>query len=144
MLNINRADVEQMVKIIEYILDKEDKVTVDQLMKDNGLTFEEYRLMSALAMPAIRRKNDLGRVKAKGAYYKGVYIREKHERERLEDALRMAHDYLNRYFKEDTRNESDVYTVARSEGEDAVQASGTDNDGAEGTPDEITVIETLA
>lgn len=144
MLNINRADVEQMVKIIEYILDKEDKVTVDQLMKDNGLTFEEYRLMSALAMPAIRRKNDLGRVKAKGAYYKGVYIREKHERERLEDALRMAHDYLNRYFKEDTRNESDVYTVARSEGSDAVQASGADNDGAEGTPDEITVIETLA
>lgn len=136
MLNINRADVEQMVKIIEYILDNEDKVTVDQLMKDNGLTFEEYRLMSALAMPAIRRKNDLGRVKAKGAYYKGVYIREKHERERLEDALRMAHDYLNRYFKEDTRNESDVYTVARSEGEDAVQASGTDNDGAEGHPEE--------
>lgn len=136
MLNINRADVEQMVKIIEYILDNENKVTVDQLMKDNGLTFEEYRLMSALAMPAIRRKNDLGRVKAKGAYYKGVYIREKHERERLEDALRMAHDYLNRYFKEDTRNESDVYTVARSEGEDAVQASGTDNDGAEGHPEE--------
>lgn len=144
MLNINRADVEQMVKIIEYILDKEDKVTVDQLMKDNGLTFEEYRLMSALAMPAIRRKNDLGRVKSKGAYYKGVYIREKHERERLEDALRMAHDYLNRYFKEDTRNESDVHQLAGGEGEGTVSVGDSGNDGAEGAPDEITVIETLA
>ena len=136
MLNINRADVEQMVKIIEYILDKEDKVTVDQLMKDNGLTFEEYRLMSALAMPAIRRKNDLSRVKTKGAYYKGVYIREKHERERLEDALRIAHDYLNRYFKEDIRNESDVHILADGEGTDVVQTSGADNNGEEGHPEE--------
>ena len=136
MLNINRADVEQIIKIIEYILDKEDKVTVDQLMRDNGLTFEEYRLMSALAMPAIRRKNDLGRVKAKGAYYKGMYIREKHERERLEDALKMAHDYLNKYFKEDIRNESDVHILARGEGTDAVQASDSGDDGEEGHPEE--------
>jgi hypothetical protein len=136
MLNINRTDVEQIIKIIEYILDKEDKVTVDQLMKDNGLTFEEYRLMSALAMPAIRRKNDLGRVKSKGAYYKGMYIREKHERERLEDALKMAHDYLNRYFKEDTKNESNVHILAGGEGTDAVQASGSGDDWEEGHPEE--------
>jgi len=136
MLNINRADVDQMVKIIEYILDKEDKVTVDELMKDNGLTFDEYRLMSALAMPAIRRKNELSHVKAKGSYYKGAYIREKHERERLEDALRMAHEYLNIYFKEDMKSESDVHILAGGEGSDAVQASGTDNDGAEGHPEE--------
>lgn len=136
MLNVNRADVEQMVKIIDYILDNEDKVTVEQLMADCGLTFEEYRLMSALAMPAIRRKNEMARVRAKGSYYKGVYIREKHERERLEDAMRMAHDYLNRYFKEDRKNESDVHILAGGEGADAVQTGGADNDGAEGHPEE--------
>ena len=135
MLNINRADVDQMVKIIEYILDKEDKVTVDELMKDNGLTFDEYRLMSALAMPAIRRKNELSSVKAKGSYYKGAYIREKHERERLEDALWMAHEYLNRYFKEDMKSESDVHILAGGEGADAVQTGGADNDGEEGHPE---------
>ena len=135
MLNINRADVEQMVKIIEYILDNEDKVSVDQLMKDNGLTFEEYRLMSALAMPAIRRKNMYSNIRAKGAYYKGVYLKEKNARERLEDALRMAHDYLNRYFKEDAKSESDVHILAGGEGTNAVQTSGADNDGEEGHPE---------
>lgn len=139
MLNVNRADVEQMVNIIEYILDKDNKVSVDQLMKDNGLTFEEYRLMSALAMPAIHRKNDLVRVKSKGAYYKGVYLKEKHERERLEDALRMAYDYLDRYFKEDKKDESDVHILAGREGEDTVSASGAGDDGEEGHPEEWAV-----
>ena len=96
MLNINRADVEQLVEIMEYLLEKEGTVSVEKLMKDNGITFEEYRLVSALTMPAIRRKNELGSVKARCASYKGLYMREKAEHEKMEEVMRIAKDYLDR------------------------------------------------
>ena len=136
MLNINRADVNQMVKIIEYITEKEEKVNVDKLLADCGLTFDEYRLMSALSMPTIRKKNDMRAWRSKAYVYKKLYNSEKQEREKLDELLLMAKGYLDKRYKEDKKNESNVYTVARSEGEDAVQASGTDNDGAEGHPEE--------
>lgn len=105
MLNINRADVEQMVKIIDYILDNEDKVTVEQLMADCGLTFEEYRLMSALAMPAIRKKNEYKDAKVRAMYYKTVYNKEKAEREKLDDMLMTAKGWLDRRFKNKVEKE---------------------------------------
>ena len=103
MLNINRADVDQMVGIIEYILSNEDKVTVDKLLKECNLTFEEYRLMSVLAMPAIRRKNDLSNMRARAAYYKGVYIQAKNELDKVNEALMTAKEYLNRHFSQKPR-----------------------------------------
>lgn len=140
MLNINRADVNQMVKIIEYITENEEKVSVDKLLADCGLTFDEYRLMSALSMPTIRKKNDMRAWRSKAYVYKKLYDSEKQEREKLDELLDelllMAKGYLDKRYKEEKKNESNVYTVARSEGEDAVQASGTDNDGAEGHPEE--------
>ena len=136
MLNINRADVEQMVKIIEYITENEEKVSVDKLLADCGLTFEEYRLMSALSMPTIRKKNEMRSWRSKAYVYKNLYDSEKQERAKLDELLLMAKGYLDKRYKEDKRNESNVYTVARSEGSDAVQASGADNDGAEGHPEE--------
>ena len=105
MLNVNRADVEQMVKIIDYILDNEDKVTVEQLMADCGLTFEEYRLMSALAMPAIRKKNEYKGARVRAMYYKTAYAKEKAEREKLDDMLMTAKGWLDRRFKERPVNE---------------------------------------
>lgn len=90
MLNINSADVEQMVKIINYILDNEGNVTVGQLMANCGLTFEEYRLMSALAMPAIRNKNKYNGTNVRAMYYKTLYNKEKAEREKLNDMLMTA------------------------------------------------------
>lgn len=105
MLNVNRADVEQMVKIIDYILDNEDKVTVEQLMADCGLTFEEYRLMSALAMPAIRKKNEYKGAKVRDMYYKTVYNKEKAEREKLDDMLMTAKGWLDRRFKNKVEKE---------------------------------------
>lgn len=109
MLNINRADVEQMVKIIEYILDNEDKVTVEQLMANCGLTFEEYRLMSALAMPAIRKKNEYKGTKVRAMYYKTVYNKEKAEREKLDEMLIMAKGWLDRRFKNKVEKEVALY-----------------------------------
>ena len=103
MLNINRADVEQIVGIIEYILLHENTVTIDQLMKDCNLTFEEYRLMSALCMPAIRRKNDLGNMRARAAYYKGMYTQTKAELDKVNEAMRTAKDYLDRRFSQKPR-----------------------------------------
>ena len=98
MLNINRADVEQLVKMIEYLLDNESKVSIDQLMHDNGLTFEEYRLVSALAMPAIKRRNMYYTAKAQMSYYKSAYNKALDEREKLDDVLKLAQDFLERHF----------------------------------------------
>jgi hypothetical protein len=105
MLNVNRADVEQMVKIIDYILDNEDKVTVEQLMADCGLTFEEYRLMSALSMPAIRKKNEYKGAKVRAMYYKTAYAKEKAEREKLDEMLMMANGWLDRRFRNKVEKE---------------------------------------
>ena len=106
MLNANRADVDQMVKIIDYILENEDKVSVEQLMADCGLTFEEYRLMSALAMPAIRKKNEYKGAKVRAMYYKTAYAKEKAEREKLDDMLMTAKGWLDRQFR--TKVEKEV------------------------------------
>jgi hypothetical protein len=105
MLNVNRADVEQIVKIIDYILDNEDKVTVEQLMADCGLTFEEYRLMSALSMPAIRKKNEYKGAKVRAMYYKTAYAKEKAEREKLDEMLMMAKGWLDRRFRNKVEKE---------------------------------------
>ena len=105
MLNANRADVDQMVKIIDYILENEDKVSVEQLMADCGLTFEEYRLMSALSMPAIRKKNEYKGAKVRAMYYKTAYAKEKAEREKLDDMLMMAKGWLDRRFKNKVEKE---------------------------------------
>jgi hypothetical protein len=105
MLNVNRADVEQMVKIIDYILDNEDKVTVEQLMADCGLTFEEYRLMSALSMPAIRKKNEYKGAKVRAMYYKTAYAKEKAVREKLDEMLMMVKGWLDRRFRNKVEKE---------------------------------------
>lgn len=105
MLNVNRADVEQMVKIIDYILENEDKVSVEQLMADCGLTFEEYRLMSALSMPAIRKKNEYKGAKVRAMYYKTAYAKEKAEREKLDEMLMMAKGWLDRRFRNKVEKE---------------------------------------
>lgn len=105
MLNINRADVEQMVKIIEYITENEEKVSVDKLLADCGLTFDEYRLMSALSMPTIRKKNDMRSWRSKAYVYKNLYNSEKQEREKLDDMLMTAKGWLDRRFKNKVEKE---------------------------------------
>ena len=120
MLNINRADVEQMVKIIEYITENEEKVNVDKLLADCGLTFDEYRLMSALSMPTIRKKNDMRAWRSKAYVYKKLYNSEKQEREKLDELLLMAKGYLDKRYKEDKKNESNVYIQPYEEGGDSV------------------------
>ena len=115
MLNVNRADVEQMVKIIDYILENEDKVSVEQLMADCGLTFEEYRLMSALAMPAIRKTNEYKGAKVRAMYYKTAYAKEKAEREKLDDMLMTAKGWLDRRF----RNKVEKEVVQNGDGYDS-------------------------
>ena len=99
MLNVNRADVEQMAKIIDYLLDNGDKVSVEQMMADCGLTFEEYRLMCALAMPAIRKQNEYKGARVRAMYYKTAYGKEKAEREKLDEMLMMAKGWLDRRFR---------------------------------------------
>jgi hypothetical protein len=94
-----------MVKIIDYILENEDKVSVEQLMADCGLTFEEYRLMSALSMPAIRKKNEYKGAKVRAMYYKTAYAKEKAEREKLDDMMMTAKGWLDRRFRNKAEKE---------------------------------------
>jgi hypothetical protein len=136
MLNVNRADVEQMVKIIDYILENEDKVSVEQLMADCGLTFEEYRLMSALSMPAIRKKNEYKGMKVRATYYKAALERLRADDKELDGLLAAVKEYLDRRFKEDKADEGDVHTVARGEGEDVIQEGGEGDDWDDGHPEE--------
>jgi hypothetical protein len=105
MLNVNRADVEQMVKIIEYITENEERSSVEQVMADCGLTFDEYRLMSRLSMPTIRKKNEYKGAKVRAMYYKTAYAKEKAEREKLDEMLMTAKGWLDRRFRNKVEKE---------------------------------------
>lgn len=136
MLNVNRADVEQMVKIIEYITENEERSSVEQVMADCGLSFDEYRLMSRLSMPTIRKKNEYNGMKVRATYYKAALERLRVNDKELDGLLEAVKKYLDRRFKEDKADEGDVHTVARGEGEDVVQAGGSGDDGDDGHPEE--------
>ena len=123
MQNISKKDVERMVGIIEYIVSNDTKVSVDQVMKDCDLTFEEYRLMSALAMPTIRRRNDYLSVKSMASRYKALWNQEKADRERTDEVLAVAKNYLDRRFAAKPK------AVVKSVEEEAME-HGDDNDPA--------------
>ncbi len=101
MLSINRVEVKHIVKVMEYILAHETDVSVDTLMNACKIDFDEYRLISELSMPAIRRKNELASMKAQMCYYKNEYLREKKNREKMDRDLRKVRECLDNYFKEE-------------------------------------------
>ena len=115
MLNVNRADVDQMLQIIDYLLRNENKVTIEKLLEDCHLTFDEYRLISALAMPAVREHNAMLNMKSRAAYYKGLYVQCKNECEKTDEIMRMAKDYLDRRF---APKQQAVIRTAEQEAED--------------------------
>jgi hypothetical protein len=61
--------------------------------------------MSALAMPAIRKKNEYKGARVRAMYYKTVYAKEKAEREKLDDMLMTAKGWLDRRFKNKVEKE---------------------------------------
>lgn len=94
MVKLTKSDVKELVAFMEFFLDKESTIKIEDLMAKYGITFEEYRLLCDLSMPAIRRKNELANMKARATYYKTSRDKLKDKLDKIDDALGMAHQYL--------------------------------------------------
>ena len=122
MVKLTREQVKELVDAIEYMLAHEGTVSVATLMKDLEIEdFDDYRNLSALSMPAIRKKNEMMAFKVSAAQYKGLYNKERQERMVTDEMLRLAYDYLDRRFKSKR-------PIVKTVEEDA--ENGEDNDSA--------------
>ena len=73
MLDMTKDDLDKIVNGVEYLLSYADTRPVARMMKDCGLTFDEYRLVCDIAMPAIRQQSQYRAAKQSLNYYKGVF-----------------------------------------------------------------------
>ena len=126
MIEIDRKDRQRIVRAIEYLVEHGDNKTVDDMLKQCGITFEEYRVICDIAMPAIRQHADVIIHKHRAAFYKGRYNRK----------LKAAEELLKKYQEEGTIDERDLHLLAAGEREDFVSASYQGDDGEEGHPEE--------
>lgn len=95
MIKLTKDDVKELVGFMEYLMDNESKIMVSELMKKFGITFDDYRLLCDLTMPAIRRKNELSNMKARCTYFKTARNKYRDKLEKVEDALGIAHQYFH-------------------------------------------------
>lgn len=66
MVVLNVDDIKSITDVIEYIVERnDDKISVKEVKKKFGLSSEEYEMCMDLAMPVIRKDNELRYVKAK-------------------------------------------------------------------------------
>ena len=112
MIEINRKDRQRIVRAIEYLVEHGDNKTVDDMLKQCGITFEEYRAICDIAMPTIRQHADVIIHKHRAAFYKGRYHRK----------LKAAEELLKKYQEEGTINESDLHLLAKGRRTDAAKA----------------------
>jgi len=126
MIDISSKDRKRIVYAIEYLIAHGDTVTVNQMLKDCRITAKEYRVISDIAMPALRQHAERYTDRHRAAFYKGRYNRK----------LDKAEDILDKFKKGGTVNESDLRILAARDREDFVPASRKNNDGEEGHPEE--------
>jgi len=126
VIDIDIKDRKRIVKAIEYLIEHGDNRTVGDMLKQCGITFEEYRAICDIAMPAIRQHADVIIHKHRAAFYKGRYNRK----------LKAAEELLKKYQEEGKIDESDLHLLAAGEREDFVSASYQGDDGEEGHPEE--------
>lgn len=120
MVKLTREQVKELVDAIEYMLAHEGTVSVATLMKELAIEdFDDYRNLSALCMPAIRKKNEMMAYKVSAAQYKGLYNKERQDRVVTDEMLKVAYDYLDRRFKSKR-------PIVKTKEEDA--EDGEDND----------------
>lgn len=114
MVKLTKEDAKELVEFMEYLMDNESSITVEKLMKKYDISFEEYRLLCDLTMPAIRRKNELSNMKARATYYKTARNKYRDKLEKVEDALGMAHQYLHLADEEKVMSEEEALTKAKN------------------------------
>ena len=126
MIDIDIKDRQRIVRVIEYLVEHGDNRTVERLCKECGVTFQEYRVICDIAMPAIRQHADVIIHKHRAAFYKGRYHRK----------LDAAEKILKKYQEEGTIDECDLHLLAAGEREDFISTSYQGDDGEEGHPEE--------
>ena len=94
MLPVNRKQIDMLVNMMEYLMKNESTMEIEKLNADLGISFEEYRNLSALCMPAIRYKNQVNGLKQRYGTYKQMYRRLKGQMVYAEKALREAMKYV--------------------------------------------------
>lgn len=95
MIELTRQDVRELVEFMEFFIENESIITIDDLMKKYDITFDEYRILSALCMPAIRRNNERKNILANTNYYKGAKKKLEEKLKEAEKALILAQKYVN-------------------------------------------------
>lgn len=122
MVKLTREQTKDLVEKMEFFLDNEGTMTVSELMKKLDIEdFDDYRRLSELSMPAIRRKNDVVSYRTSAAQYKGLYHKERQDRVVTDEVLKAAMEYLERRF----RNRKPV--IIKPEEQEDVE-DGEDND----------------
>ena len=122
MVKLTREQAKDLVEKMEFFLDNEGTMTVSELMKKLDIEdFDDYRRLSELCMPAIRRKNDAVSYRVSAAQYKGLYHKERQDRVVIDEVLKAAMEYLERRF----RNRKPV--IIKPEEQEDVE-DGEDND----------------
>ena len=114
MVKLTKEDVKELVEFMEYLMDNESKIMIGQLMKKYDISFDEYRLLCDLTMPAIRRKNELSNMKARATYFKTDRNKYRDKLEKVEDALGMAHQYFHLGDEEKVMSEEEALSKAKN------------------------------
>lgn len=73
MIDISIVARKRIVNAIDCLLEFADRKSVSEMCHDCGLTFDEYRAVCDIAMPALRQKSDTLNVKFRFNTYKGIW-----------------------------------------------------------------------
>lgn len=129
----------KIVRVMDYIMRHKggSGCEVRDVMRDNGITMEEYRVIMNLLMPAIREYDEKVLARYDRNCYKKRCEEETMRSLRLENRMKKLESFMRGFLEENNteeekENEGDVHPLAGGDGEDAVQEGDMDYDGEDG------------
>lgn len=135
MIEMSVVDRRRAVKAMEYLMEYGEKCDIGTLMHDCNITFEEYRVVSELAMPLLRVYSTRDNNRIRAGMYKGAFNRVMSKIGQLQVAVQSAGMILDDIAKEKIGNESGGDLLAGGTGEDAVQEGCMGYDVEDGNPE---------
>ena len=121
MIEMSNSDRKRAVNAMEYMIKHMDSVTIEQIMKDCNITFQEYRILSELMMPAVRSKSLQAHYRIKAGLYKRRIKDMNYKLAKANDALDNLNKYMADCMQETETNEMDVGMWNAGRGDSAVQ-----------------------
>lgn len=97
MLNLTKEDAKRYKEMIYWLLENESKMTIDSMLKKFDLTFDEYRIVCDLAIPALASQNESRQMRAKATSIKMHYDKVKHQKKEAESILKEALNWITCY-----------------------------------------------